>query len=148
MPRRRTSRRSTPGTYPTRQEIPGKLRTDRASGLAADPRARKADSRIASSMARKTKTPNGRRTLTKTEPRRILTPAEASKDAFDETWERVIGPGMSDALALIPKATAGVPSSVLHFTSASGFEAIVRTRVLRLSRALASNDPLEMEHGL
>jgi hypothetical protein len=81
-------------------------------------------------------------------PRLIITPEEFGRDLYHKVWDQVIGPGINKANLALRTARAKPPSRLLHFTSAAGLEAIVRTGILRLCRARASNDPLELEYGL
>jgi hypothetical protein len=81
-------------------------------------------------------------------PRLIITPAEYRKEFFSEVWDKSTGPAINDANAPMTTARPTPPQRMLHFTSAVGLEAIVRTGSLWLSRARASNDPMELEYGL
>jgi hypothetical protein len=80
--------------------------------------------------------------------RLIITPEEFGRDLYHKVWEQVIGPGINKANMALRTARAKPPSRLLHFMSAAGLEAILRTGILRLCRARASNDPLELEYGL
>jgi hypothetical protein len=71
------------------------------------------------------------------------------QSAFGEVWDETTGRAIRAANAPMTKEQRPAPPPrMLHFTSATGLEAIVRTGSLRLSRARASNDPMELEHGL
>jgi hypothetical protein len=65
-----------------------------------------------------------------------------------ELWEAVIGPAIAHALGPFEDLKRPAPEELLHFTSAAGFVSILKNRFLRLSRARASNDPLELHYGL
>lgn len=78
----------------------------------------------------------------------IVTPQEASRDEFNKLWDDLIGPAINRALDPIRKENVTAPARLLHLTTVAGFEAILRTRILRISRARSSNDPMELDHGL
>jgi hypothetical protein len=81
--------------------------------------------------------------------RLIVMPEEYRHEYFNEIWDKTTGPAIKVANApMMAEARPASPPRMLHFTSSAGLEAIVRSSSLRLSRARASNDPMELEYGL
>jgi hypothetical protein len=64
----------------------------------------------------------------------------------DEVYEAVISPAMiaSNRFFNSPRA----PRYLVHFTSTETLTKIIQNRTLRLNRIKASNDPMELEHGI
>jgi len=71
-----------------------------------------------------------------------------TKVVWDEVWEQVVTPAINETMRPFRDAKAEVPSRLLHFTSASALLSILKSRTLRLTRALSSNDPEETAYGL
>jgi hypothetical protein len=84
----------------------------------------------------------------KVESRMIITPEEFGKEIYEEVWREIVSPGITAANAPLREPRFNPPPRMLHYTSATGLEAILRTSILRLCRARASNDPMELEYGL
>src|SRR5947209_13924558 len=71
-------------------------------------------------------------------------PAESA--AFRAMWAHVVTPVFAIVNDLIDKDEP--PEYLVHFTDAGGFLGITKEKKLRLGRALASNDPKELKHGI
>jgi hypothetical protein len=72
---------------------------------------------------------------------------EASK-LHREVWNAVTGPALSRVVQPLRQRRKAVPDDLLHFTTAAGFVSILKDGILRLSRARASKDPMELRYGL
>ncbi len=70
----------------------------------------------------------------------------AESAAWNETWKAVVSPALQTVNELIDKEEP--PEYLVHFTDAGGFLGITDGKKLRLGRALASNDPKELKHGI
>src|SRR4051812_37968907 len=73
---------------------------------------------------------------------------EENSGIYNEIWEATISRGIRRATDLIDAVDVEPPECLLHFTSASAISQIIPKRTLRLSRARASNDPKELDHGI
>ena len=80
--------------------------------------------------------------------RLIVTPLEFEQELFGEVWDEVVGSRIAEANTPLRTPRFDPPPRLLHFTSAAGLEAILRTGILRLSQARGSNDPMELTYGL
>lgn len=78
----------------------------------------------------------------------MTAPIKPGPGAYKQVWDGVIGPAIDEALKPLKATNRDVPRELLHFTSAATLSSILQRRVLRLSAALTSNDPLEMKHGI
>jgi hypothetical protein len=72
---------------------------------------------------------------------------EASK-LHSEVWNAVTGPALSRVLQPLREPSRAIPDDLLHFTTAARFVSILKDGILRLSRARASKDPMELRYGL
>lgn len=72
--------------------------------------------------------------------------ALAASAAWKATWDAVVKPAINALNELIDKDEP--PEHLVHFTDAGGFLGITSGKNLRLGRALASNDPKELKHGI
>ena len=70
----------------------------------------------------------------------------AQSAAWNATWTHVVSPALQIVNDLIGKEEP--PEHLVHFTDAGGFLGITKDKKLRLGRALASNDPKELKHGI
>ncbi len=66
--------------------------------------------------------------------------------AFRAMWAQVVSPVFERMNNLIEKGAP--PEHLVHFTDAAGFLGITKDKKLRLGRALSSNDPKELKHGI
>lgn len=66
----------------------------------------------------------------------------------NEIWSETIWPGIQEANNLVDgNRPPAAPGSLLHFTDAGALLSLLATGNLWVSRALASNDPSELDHG-
>ena len=72
---------------------------------------------------------------------------EASK-LHREVWNAVTGPALRQVVQPLREPRGAVPDDLLHFTTAARFVSILKDGILRLSRARASKDPMELRYGL
>lgn len=66
--------------------------------------------------------------------------------AWEATWNAIVSPALKALNDLIDQDEP--PEHLVHFTDAGGFLGITDDKKLRLGRALASNDPRELKHGI
>jgi hypothetical protein len=67
---------------------------------------------------------------------------------YDDVWDNAVSPAIEESMKELRDLKRDVPERLLHFTSAAAVVPIIEKRTLRLTRAMASNDPEETAYGL
>jgi hypothetical protein len=66
----------------------------------------------------------------------------------DDIWAERISPAIEAAMQPLRAPKRDVPGQLLHFTGAQALTRILQEKRVRLSTVRASNDPLEVTHGI